>query len=345
MIRRIVVMLLLVGTTVPFVSACSKDPDPAPTKSTPSTTVTPGATPQPLTAGGNFAICTDVPYPPAEYQENGQFVGYEIEIMNEIAKKLNARPVYTATPFSGIIQALDAKRCDAIISSMNVTPEREAQVAMIEYLQIGQSMMVLNGSTLQINSLDDLAGLRVGAQAGPLRGTLYKKNVEFQATGVAKMKIGNFPDAASSITALQAGKLDVVYTDSPVVADYVNRLPDQFAFAGAPIDSLPVGIAVRKADTALANAIADAVQAMYKDGTMKTILSKWRITDFSLAIVRDSAGNTISVDPQNMSVQIAQGGTSDSHGETAGQAGTPQQPVTGQPGVAAPGAGAAVPGP
>jgi polar amino acid transport system substrate-binding protein len=335
MFRRIALILLLLGTVVPLAAACSKEPPPAPKVDTTPTT---GGTPAPLTSGGNFLICTDVPYPPAEYQSGTNYVGYEIEIMNQVATKLQTRPVYTATPFSGITAALDAHKCDAIMSSMNVTPEREQKMAMTEYLQVGQSMMVLNGSTLQINSLNDLAGLRVGAQAGPLRGALYKKNVELQATGAAKMKIGNYPDAATAIASLQAGKIDVVYADSPVVADYVNRMPDQFAFAGAPINALSVGIAVRKSDVALANAIADAVQAMYKDGSMKQILERWHITDFSLPIVRDSHGNTISIDPDDMSVQIAQGGTTDSHGETAGQQGATTTPVPGATGAPTPAA-------
>lgn len=320
MIHRIATIVLLLGITVPLAAACSKEPDATSTGTTSSAPAS-GGTPQPLSPNGNFLICTDVPYPPAEYQDGTQYVGYEIEIMNQIAAKLQTRPVYTATPFSGIIQALDSHKCDAIMSSMNITPEREQQVAMAEYLQIGQSMMVLNGSTLQINTLDDLTGLRVGSQPGPLRSALFKKNVELQATGTAKMKIGMFPDTASAVAALQSGKLDVVYADSPVVADYVNRQPDQFAFAGAPIDALPVGVAVRKTDTQLADAVTNAIQAMYKDGSMKQILDRWRITDFTLDVVRDAAGNTITVDPQDMSVQIAQGGTSDSHGETAGQPG------------------------
>lgn len=253
------------------------------------------STPAPLKAGGDFVICTDVPYPPAEYLEGTKFVGYEIDIMRDVAKRLDTKPVFEKTLFDAIIPSLQAKKCDAIISSMNITPEREKQVAFTEYLTIGQSLMVKAGNTKDVGTLDDLGGMSVAVQVGTtLKAALDAKSKELTNTGGKKIDVQTFPDAGAAAAALATSKVDVFFADSPVVADYVNKQPDQFAFAGEPIDPLAVGIAVRPADKELHDAITDAIYAMYEDGAMHKLLEQWKIGDFALDVVRNSAGDALN---------------------------------------------------
>jgi ABC-type amino acid transport substrate-binding protein len=76
--------------------------------------------------------------------------------------------------------------------------------------------------------------------------------------------------------------VDAYFGDSPVVAYYIEQDPSSFAFGGSPINPIPVGIAVRKDAGDLKTAISQAVDAMYADGTMQQILSKWQMSDFAL---------------------------------------------------------------
>lgn len=241
------------------------------------------STPAPLEAGGDFAVCTDVPYPPAEFLEGDEYTGYEIDLMNEVAERLDTTAVYEKTLFDAIIPSLDAKKCDAIISSMNVTPEREKQVAFVEYMAIGQSLMVPKGKESGVSGLDDLAGMSVAVQVGTtLKDALDAKSTELEGAGKEGIDVQTFPDAGAAAAALKAGKVDVFFADSPVVAEYVNKDEASFAFAGEPIDPLPVGIATRLDDEELHDAIQDAVEAMYADGTMVDILTEWNVQDFAL---------------------------------------------------------------
>jgi polar amino acid transport system substrate-binding protein len=241
------------------------------------------ATPSPLKAGGDFTVCTDVPYPPAESLDGNEFVGYEIDLMKEVAERLDTNAQFEKTAFDAIIPALDAKRCDAIISSMNVTPERQKQVGFVTYMEIGQSLMVPADSKEDIASLDDLAGMKVAVQSGTtLRDALEAKSKELEQDGKEAIEVQTFPDAAAAAQALKSGRVDVFFADSPVVADYVNKDSNSFAFAGEPIDPLPVGIATRKSDTELHDAIQQAVDAMYADGAMLDILGEWKVQDFAL---------------------------------------------------------------
>ena len=77
------------------------------TKSTSSRGTSGGKTPAPLTAGGDFLLCSDVPYPPAEFQQGSKFVGYDVEIANEIGKRIGVKAQFQKTGFDGIIAALE----------------------------------------------------------------------------------------------------------------------------------------------------------------------------------------------------------------------------------------------
>ena len=236
-------------------------------------------TPAPLEQGGEFVVCTDVPYPPAESLDGDEYVGYEIDLMDEVADRLGTDATYEKTIFDSIIPALNAKKCDAVISSMNVTPEREKQVNFVKYMAIGQSLMVKAGNEGDISSLDDLAGKSVAVQVGTtLKDALDKKSKELDKP----IDVQTFPDAGAAANALKTDKVDVFFADSPVVAEYVNKDKDAFAFAGEPIDPLPVGIAIRKGDDELLKAVQDAMDAMYADGTVEQILSDWKVQDFML---------------------------------------------------------------
>lgn len=241
-------------------------------------------TPAPLESGGELVVCTDVPYPPAEFLEGDKFVGYEIDIMNEVADRLGVEATYEKTLFDAIIPALERKKCDAIISSMNVNPEREKQVAFVEYMEIGQSLMVQRGEGEGVDTLEDLAGRSVAVQVGTtLKDALDTTSKELTAAGKEPIDVQTFPDAGAAAAALERNKVDAFFADSPVVAEYVNKEQDSFEFAGEPIDPLPVGIALRKEDTELQDAVQEAIDSMYEDDTMEEILSRWAVEDFMLA--------------------------------------------------------------
>lgn len=242
------------------------------------------STPAPLEAGGDFVVCTDVPYPPAEFLEGDTYVGYEIDLMNEIADRLDTTAVYEKTLFDAIIPSLLASKCDAIISSMNVTPEREEQVAFVEYMEIGQSLMVPAGEAEGIEGLTDLSGKSVAVQVGTtLKDAVDAASKELKSDGKDGIDVQTFPDAGAAAAALKADKVDAFFADSPVVAEYVVKDEESFEFAGEPIDPLPVGIALRPDEAELQDAIQTVLDEMYDDGTVEELLSKWNVEDFMLS--------------------------------------------------------------
>ena len=279
-LRRLFVLLALVIATAAIAAGCGSDSDDDGGGSNTGTNADGVSTPAPLEADGEFLFCTDVPYPPAEFLEkDGSFAGYEVEMAEEIAERIGTDAEFQKTGFDGIIAALLADKCDAIVSSMNVTPEREKEVAFVEYMTIGQAVAVGPDDEGSIESLEDLGGKTVAVQVGTtLKDAIDKANADLDD----KIELKTYPDAGAAALALQKGDVDAFFADAPVVADYVGKDPESFAIGGTQIDELPAGIALRKGDTELQEAVQDAVDEMYADGTMLDIFEKWNVDEFVL---------------------------------------------------------------
>ena len=233
-------------------------------------------------AAGTMTYCSDITYPPEEFYVGTKPAGSDIDIGTEVARRLGKTAKFANTGFDGIIAALLAKKCDAIISGMNDTPERRKQVAFVDYIRVGQSLMVESGNPEHITGLASLSGKSVSVEVGTTNKTfLDAQSKKLKSEGKAAIKVQAFPKDTDAAAALKTGRVDAYFGDSPVVAYYIQR-DKSFAFAGAPINPIPVGIAVRKSDTALKAGIQRAVNRMYADGTMKRILAKWKMSATAL---------------------------------------------------------------
>jgi polar amino acid transport system substrate-binding protein len=235
----------------------------------------------------SFVFCSDVTYPPEEFFPEGSSkpAGSDIDIGTAVARRLGRKAEFANTGFDGIVAALLGKKCDAVISGMNVTPEREKQVSFVRYLAVGQSIMVKSGNPHGFRALADLGGHAVSVEVGTTnKANLDRESAKLKAAGKKSIDVVPFPKDTDAANALKTGKVDAYFGDSPVVAYYIGRDPKSFGFGGAPIDPIPVGIALRKHDTALRRLVQRAVDGMYADGTMGKILAKWKMSAFALEV-------------------------------------------------------------
>ncbi len=274
----------LAGAVLFLVSACSGGASPsasAPASAPAASAITPPAA---IAAAGKIVWCVDVSYPPEEfYAADGTTAqGSDVDIATEIGKRMGVGTQIDNTGFDGIIPALLAKKCDLIISGMNSTDERKKQVDFVDYLKVGQGLLVPAGNPKGIRTLDDLSGKSVAVQLGTTnKDALDAKNKELQAAGKPTIDIQTFQADTDAFQQLALGRVDAYSGDSPVAAYYATKPENKgkFEVGGTPIDPLPIGIAVRKEDTDLKNAVQAAIDAMYADGTMKAIIDKWGMTD------------------------------------------------------------------
>ena len=275
----------LAGAVLFLVGACSSAATPA-ASTAPSAAASDAAiaVPDSIKAAGKLVWCVDVSYAPEEfYAADGTTAqGSDIDIANEIGKRFGVTSEIDNTAFSGIIPALTGKKCDLIISGMNDTAERAKQVDFVDYLKVGQGLLVPTGNPKGIKTLEDLSGKTVAVQLGTTnKDALDAQNVTLKAAGKPAIDIQTFEKDTDAFQQLGLGRVDAYSTDSPVVA-YYNSLPEnkgKYEVGGTPIEPAPIGIAVRKEDAALKAAVTAAIDAMYADGTMKSIVDKWGMTD------------------------------------------------------------------
>jgi polar amino acid transport system substrate-binding protein len=230
-----------------------------------------------------LVFCSDIAYPPMEFFEGSEAVGADIDIGNEIASRLGRTAVYSNIGFDGIIAALLGNQCEAIISSMNNTPERAEQVDFVNYLLFGQSLMVTKGNPLGLSDLASLCGTTAAAQVGTTNlDALTAASEECEAAGEQPIDIVGFPSNTDAVLALKSGQVDSVETDSPVAAYYVAQDPESFELTDAVIDPILVGIAFNKDNPDLRDEVQTIIDEMYADGTMMEILETWELTAFAL---------------------------------------------------------------
>jgi polar amino acid transport system substrate-binding protein len=238
--------------------------------------------PTAIAKAGRIVFCSDITYPPEEFYRGSTPIGSDIDIGTAVARRLGVNAQFDNTGFDGIIAALLAKRCDAIISGMNDMAQRRKSVGFVDYLSVGQSLMVKKGNPEHIRTLADLGGKHVSVEVGTTnKDFLDKESAKLQAKGKQAIAVDTFAKDTDAAAALKTGKVDAYFGDSPVVAYYISK-DRSLAFGGQPINPIPVGIAVRSSDTQLHAAVRRAIGQLYRNGTMRRILAKWHMTAFAL---------------------------------------------------------------
>ena len=232
------------------------------------------APPAKIAKAGKIVWCSDVTYPPEEYFKGSTPVGSDIDIAAGVSALLGVKSQIKNTTFDSIIAALLAKKCDAIISGMNDTAERRKQVDFVNYLAVGQAIMVKKDNPSHLTTLDALAGKRVSVESGTTnRDFLVATSKKLVAKGKKAITIVTFPKDTDAFAALKAGRVDAYFADAPPVAYYAKQ-DKTVKIAISPVSPIPIGIAIRKHDP-LRPAVQKAINALYANGSMKRILAKW----------------------------------------------------------------------
>jgi polar amino acid transport system substrate-binding protein len=234
---------------------------------------------------GKLLICSDMPYPPQEFfDDQGKPIGSDIEIGEEIGRRLGLQPEIVNSVFDTIIPALTGGKCDIIISAQNITAARKKQVDMITYFQAGQSFVVAKGNPQNIKTQQDLCGKAIAAETGTTEVDYLNGSNDYEGQGLseqctkagkAKINVKTFPKDSDALLALQGGQVDAYFADSPVAGYYTVQHPEAFELSGLTLGVAKEGISVDKGHPELRSAVQRALSQMVNDGTYLKILQKY----------------------------------------------------------------------
>ncbi|WP_018150606.1 ABC transporter substrate-binding protein [Leeia oryzae] len=220
----------------------------------------------------------DATYAPFESKSaDGKIVGFDIDLGNEICRRLKAKCVYVENDFDGMIPALKAKKFDGILSSMSITPKRMEAINFTSKLFNTPSRLVAKAGAGIQPTAASLKGKRIGVEQGTIQEDYAKQ--KWAAAGV---EVVPYQNQDLVMADLVAGRIDGAFQDAVMASEGFLKKPQGkgFAFAGPAVNDKQImgegaGIGLRKEDTELRDAMNKAIADMLKDGTYNKIQKKY----------------------------------------------------------------------
>lgn len=232
----------------------------------------------------SLQIGSNVQSPPNNfYAEDGSTpVGFEVDIITAIGNKLGLDVEYSDMAFDSLITGLQTGRVDATIAGMNDTAERQGSIDFVDYFESGITIMVQKGNPAGIEASADLCGKAIAVVQGTTQEDFAtEQSAECEANGEEPLEVTATPSDSQNQTQLRTGRVDAILNDLPTAVYISQTAGDGEYFETVdqdPINGGPYGIGLNKEDTALRDAIQQALQQLIDDGTYGEILEAWDVT-------------------------------------------------------------------
>ncbi len=228
-----------------------------------------------VAAQENLRICVEGAYPPfSETTSSGEVVGFDIDIANALCEEMGVQCEMVKTDWDGIIPALQERKCDAIVASMSITPERQQVIDFSKKYYRTPARFVAPKDAGFETTPEGLSDQVVGVQ----RGTIHQQFMEGEFPDVELRLYGTQDEANLD---LQSGRIDAIMADAIVVDEGFLKTDAgaDYRFVGEPY-SIPkyhgegAGIGVRKGSD-LAGRFSEAIEAIRQSGEYEDIQSRY----------------------------------------------------------------------
>ncbi len=223
---------------------------------------------------GKIRIGTEGTYAPFTYHDStGTLTGFDVEISNEIAKRLGVKAEFVETKWDGMFAGLDAKRFDAVINEVTIKPDRQEKYDFSTPYIVSRAVLIVREDNNNIKVFEDLKGKK---SAQSLTSNLAEIAKSY---GAELVQVDGFNQ---SIDLLASKRVDATINDSLSFLDFKKQKPD------APIKSVAdynnasqSAVLFNKGNKELVDAVNKALADMKSDGTYLNISKKWFGTDVS----------------------------------------------------------------
>lgn len=232
-----------------------------------------------LKSRGVFVLGLDDSFPPMGFRnDDDEIVGFDIDLASEVAKRLGVSFKAQPIDWDAKEMELSTGKIDCIWNGLTITPEREEALALTKpYLNNDQVLVVRKNSGL--SKLSDFAGKTIGVQSGSSAQDAIKENEEF-ANSVKDIIL--FKENITALNDLVIGGLDGVVMDSIVAAYDISQSKKPLVLVSEVLAQEGYGIAFRKNDIKLRDAVQETLEAMKADGTVERISTKWFGSDITV---------------------------------------------------------------
>ena len=212
-------------------------------------------------------VGTDATFPPMEFVDNGKRTGFDIELMEAIAKTMGKQIEWIDIDFKGLIPGLISKRFDMAVSAIYITDERKKVVDFTDPYYAGGLVAMVKDNNAAIKKLSDLDGKKVSVQVGT-------KSVSYLAEKFPKVQRVEVEKNQEMFNLVDIGRADAAVTGKPAAYQYV-RTRGGMRVLEEQLTTEEYGMALRKDTPELTKAVNAALAKLKADGTYAAIVKKW----------------------------------------------------------------------
>lgn len=212
-------------------------------------------------------VGTNPEFPPFEYIEQGKIVGFDIDLLNEVAKIIGKKVEFKNMAFDSLLIAMQTGKINCIISGMTATDERRKHVNFsTPYFSSKQSVIVQADS--DIKNFEDLNNRKIGVVIG-YTGDMVVTDMYKDTASITR-----YEATGQAIMAITTKKVDAIVLDMEPAKEYVANNPGLIVLDTALAEE-DYSIALPKDNTILLNEINNALEEMRKNGTYQKIYEKY----------------------------------------------------------------------
>ncbi|WP_435372396.1 ABC transporter substrate-binding protein [Streptomyces ficellus] len=225
----------------------------------------------PVVQKGKLTTCTHLPYPPFQFERDGEIVGFDVALIDLVAKNLKVEQEIIDTPFENFKTGafLNSGRCDLAAAGMTITEDRKKNVDFsVPYFDATQALLATEKSGARTLADVKARNLKLGAQA-ETTGESYATSQGFDPVA--------FESSDAVLNGLRTGQVDAVIIDYPVVQGWLKDKANARAFRlGQNIETGErYGFSVKKGNDKLRAAINKAITDAKADGTYNKLYEEW----------------------------------------------------------------------
>ncbi|WP_330271886.1 basic amino acid ABC transporter substrate-binding protein [Lentzea sp. NBC_00516] len=223
-----------------------------------------------LVKEGKLVTCTHLSYKPFQYTDGDKTVGFDVDLVDLVAKELGVTQEIFDTQFETITSgaSFNANQCDVAAAGMTIKEERKQSIDFSDpYFDATQALLVKKDSP--IKTLADLKGKKIGVQLDTT-GEIYA-NDNKAANGY---EVIQFEDLPLMETAVRTGAVDAAINDNGVLFDYAKEFPDTSVSAEFNTNE-QYGIGLKKGNTALLTKVNEVLKKAKDSGEYDKIYEKW----------------------------------------------------------------------
>ena len=275
--------LVSVALAASLVSGCGSGDEPAATPASGETVVRTVAAHE-LSQQGRLPACVDLDSPPFAFTEAGRKTGFEVELLQRIARRLGLDVVWVPTPRTELAAALKARKCDVIVSRLgyDLDTQFRLDVGALQYMALPLALVSPSGWSPAPGDFADLCGRRLAVVAWTAPAFLAR---EQQKTCLdedrPELRLAEAPTDAKALELVRSGRAEALLDDS-FSANAALAADDGFAIVDVTGRKGYTSFGYRKPGLSIEAGLRGALLTLYEDGVVQRLVTRWHLDDATL---------------------------------------------------------------